>query len=42
MLQILPLDVTKATDIEAAAKTIGGRLDLLINNVSFFSITREL
>lgn len=34
-LQILPLDVTKATDIETTAKLIGTRLDLLINNVGF-------
>ena len=31
--QTLPLDVTKAADIEAAAKAVGDELDLLVNNV---------
>ncbi|KAF2001216.1 hypothetical protein P154DRAFT_174652 [Amniculicola lignicola CBS 123094] len=31
--EVLPLDVTKATDINAAAKIIGERLDLLVNNL---------
>lgn len=32
--ELLPLDVTKATDIEAAAEAVGDRLDLLINNAA--------
>ncbi|CAO2655984.1 Nn.00g047870.m01.CDS01 [Neocucurbitaria sp. VM-36] len=32
--EVLPLDVTKATDIEAAAKVVGDRLDLLVNNAA--------
>lgn len=41
MTQVLPLDVTKATDIEAAAKAVGDRLDLLVNNVGFFSTAQD-
>ena len=35
ILQVLPLDVMKVTDIEATTMAIGSHLDLLINNVRF-------
>ena len=41
IIQLLPLDVTKATDIEAASKAVGDRLDLLINNVRLLSYVQD-